>query len=192
MSGEFYPNDYAGFWRRFLAMFLDFLVMLVPCLVFNHIVPVVGGLIAWFLYAPMLESSDLKGTLGKYWVGIQVVDKNGRRLTFQAALLRNLLKLVSSTLFFIGHLAALFTVRHQAVHDMLADSLVIYGRTEQSAWDAWLGSFKRVFPAQMDAVAAGDGQDSLSRLERLQSLREKGAISEEEFQAEKGKILSHS
>jgi uncharacterized RDD family membrane protein YckC len=189
MSEDFYPSEYAGFWRRFLAMFLDFLVMIVPGMIFQNIIPIVGGIIAWFLYAPLLESSDLKGTLGKYWVGIQVIDTKGRRLTFQAALLRNLMKLVSTTLCFVGHLAALFTAKSQAVHDLLAESLVVYGRTEQSVWEAWLGSFKRVFPS---AEGAGAGRrDALSRLERLQTLREKGAISEEEFQTEKGKILSH-
>lgn len=179
-------NDwmYASFRRRFLAVLLDTLVLALPAAIAANLIPVLGGVLVWFLYFPVLEASEIRATLGKHLMGIQVVDLQGRRLSFRAALMRNFLKLASSVLLFVGHFFALFTERKQALHDSLADSLVVYGRSERSIPDAWGEAIRSLFGEVKGAEAA-----RLSELERLQALREKGAITEEEFQAEKARIL---
>jgi uncharacterized RDD family membrane protein YckC len=131
--------------RRFGAEILDSLVIIIPALAVNHVIPVAGGLLVWFLYSPVFEASELRATVGKYWMGVQVTDLQGARITFRAAVLRNVLKFLSSTLIFLGHIVAFFTARKQAVHDLVADTVVVYGRSEAPIFESWADSLKEIF-----------------------------------------------
>ncbi len=179
MSSEPLLSPYASLGRRFLALLLDFMILSIPCAIAGHVVPVVGSLVVLFFYAPILESSEMRATLGKHLVGIQVADPMGRRISLRAATVRNILKFVSSVLLFIGFFFALFTQKKQTLHDLLADTLVVYGRRECSIADAWMASVRELFHS-----------GPLSQLERLQALRDRGTLTEEEFQEQKRKILS--
>jgi uncharacterized RDD family membrane protein YckC len=180
-------GQYASFGRRFLALLLDFMILFIPASIMGQIVPVVGSLVVWFFYTPMFESSELRATLGKHLMGIQVTDAMGRRVSFRTSLIRNVLKIISSALCFFGYLIALFTSKRQTLHDLLAETLVVYGRSERPIADAWLESVRDLF--QATPLATGSLNSSLSQLERLQELRNSGALTEEEFQAQKAKIL---
>ncbi len=184
---EVLVTEYASFSRRFIAVVLDFLILIVPCIIAGHIVPFIGGLIVVFFYAPVLECSSLRATIGKHLVGIQVVDIEQRRISFQSSLIRNVLKIISTSFFFLGHFVALFTRRHQSLHDMLSDTIVVYGRSEEPIVPAWTNSVRRIFSSKFISIE----EDSLTKLERLQRLREKGAITEEEFLIQKKKILKN-
>lgn len=184
--------NYASISRRFGAVFLDFLILIIPGLIIGSLLPVVGGLVLWFLYAPFLESSVVRATIGKKLMGIQVTDLNGGRISFRAAMVRALMKLISSCLMLIPHLLVFFTERRQALHDIVAETVVVYGRADVPIVDAWSETAKEVFNFSGSAVAAkseGEGA-KLTDLERLQSLYERGALSKEEFESEKAKILS--
>jgi len=178
------PNV-ASIGRRFMAMLLDTLLIAIPATIANHIIPVLGGLLIVFLYAPVLESSEVRATLGKYWMGIQVCDLQGERISFRAACIRYFTKLVSAVFIFLGHAVALFTPKKQAVHDLLADTLVVYGRLEKSLFDSWLDQLKRIFGSEET-----NARDRLAELEKLQSLRDKGTLTQEEFDQEKQKLLN--
>lgn len=179
--------NYASISRRFGAVFLDFLILVIPGLIIGSILPVVGGLLLWFLYAPFLESSVIRATIGKKLMGIQVTDINGGRISFRAAMVRALMKLISSCLMFVPHLLAFFTERRQALHDMVAETVVVYGRAEVPVADAWSEMAKEVF--NFSSITSNSEGARLSELERLQSLYERGALSKEEFDSEKAKIL---
>jgi uncharacterized RDD family membrane protein YckC len=183
--------QYASLGRRILALILDSLILCIPLAIGAHVIPVLGAAIVWFFYAPILESSEIRATLGKHLCGIQVTDLSGRRLSFRASLIRNLLKVVSGILLCIGFFFALFSHKKQALHDMLADSIVVYGRNDSSILDSWTTNVKSVFHSDSGNVGPAPlKQDSrLSELERLQILREKGTLTEEEFQDAKRKIL---
>ncbi len=56
---------------------LDALVLIIPCFLLNCVLPVIGSFLVVALYAPVLESSELQATFGKYWMGIMVTDKKG-------------------------------------------------------------------------------------------------------------------
>jgi uncharacterized RDD family membrane protein YckC len=187
--------NYSSLGRRVVALFLDALIFAIPCAMANHLIPVIGGIIAWFFYAPVLEASQIRATLGKHLMGIQVADLSGRRISLRAAVIRNLLKIVSSAIVFLGFFVALFTKRKQTLHDMLADTVVVYGRSEISIPDAWVESSREVFNAGSSIIAEHTSRPAnesmVTQLERLQALREKGAISEEEFLAAKAKIISN-
>lgn len=76
-------------------------------------------------YFAGFESSKMQATPGKMALGIIVTDSQGRRVSFGRAIGRNLGKIISSAIFSIGYIMAGLTARKQALHDMLADCLVI-------------------------------------------------------------------
>ncbi len=196
---------YASISRRFGALLLDGIILAIFGCIAANIVPFLGGLIVWFFYAPIFESSAIRATLGKHLMGIQVSDLAGRRISFRASLIRNLMKLVSSAILFIGYVFALFSSRKQTLHDLLADTTVVYGRSEASIADAWVEEVKALFRSNETPIAPGSAAASDSpnatfsyenrgsvadQLERLQALRDRGSITAEEFEAAKRKILS--
>ncbi len=181
MTDQALVLNYSSLSRRALALVLDSIILAIPCAVMGHIIPVLGGLVVAFFYAPVLESSEIRATIGKSLMGIQVTDMNGGRISFRAALIRNILKAVSSLLLFLGFVVALFTEKKQTLHDLIADTLVVYGRSPRPIGDAWMSCVRELFNMEASPV---------SELERLQALRDRGALTEEEFQEQKRKILS--
>jgi uncharacterized RDD family membrane protein YckC len=81
-------------------------------------------IMVFWLYWATMESSPWQATLGKRIFGLVVVDLTGKRISFARATGRYFAKVLSS-LFFIGFIMAAFTARKQALHDMLASTLVV-------------------------------------------------------------------
>lgn len=129
--------DHAGFWRRFCALAIDLaLVVVLPYLLCaslgvefgknNLVGNGLAVLTLWWLYSAAFESSGLQGTLGKAWMGIKVVDKQGEGIGFLRATVRCFTKAL--TLFYSWGLAGLlvaFTRERQALHDMVARCHVV-------------------------------------------------------------------
>jgi uncharacterized RDD family membrane protein YckC len=78
-----------------------------------------------WLYYSLLESSAWQGTLGKKALGLEVTDLDGNRISFGRATGRFFAKIISSIILFIGYIMAGFTEKKQALHDILAGTLVI-------------------------------------------------------------------
>jgi uncharacterized RDD family membrane protein YckC len=76
-------------------------------------------------YSVLTESSALQGTLGKRGLGVKVTDMNGRRIRFGRAVGRYLAHILSTSLWLAGFIMAAFTARRQALHDILAGTLVV-------------------------------------------------------------------
>ncbi len=146
-------DNYSGFWLRFAALLIDGIIFVV----FNAILlavfsaslinandpeSAVTGVIMYYgaiqvimiLYFTLMESSTWQATLGKRAVGIIVTDLNGQRISFLRALGRYFGKILSGVILFIGYIMAGFTDRKQALHDLIASTLVIKssGRPIQS------------------------------------------------------------
>jgi len=136
------PVVYAGFWRRFAAAFLDGIIVYVISFVIGAVLGIVlavadagehtlavisyiVGLLIGVLYYPTQESSEAQATFGKRALGIKVTDLRGQRITFLRALGRTLAKWLSALTLLIGYLMAAFTARKQALHDMMAGTLVV-------------------------------------------------------------------
>lgn len=83
------------------------------------------GLVIFWLYFSIMESSKLQATLGKMALGIKVTDEKGNRISFGRATGRTLGKLISYMIMYIGFLMAGFTARKQALHDFMASTLVV-------------------------------------------------------------------
>lgn len=127
---------YAGFWRRFAAVLVDGIVIGVPLgLVLSFVVDLKIGtddLLAELLitivaqvYFAAFESSPRQATIGKMALGIYVANERGERISFLRALGRNVGKNLSSLILNLGFIMAAFTARKQALHDMLAKTIVL-------------------------------------------------------------------
>jgi uncharacterized RDD family membrane protein YckC len=82
-------------------------------------------LVLTWLYFAGLESSAWQATVGKRLIGLLVTDTAGRRLSFGRSTARYFAKLLSALPILIGYLLAAFTPRKQALHDLIAGTLVV-------------------------------------------------------------------
>jgi len=82
-------------------------------------------LLVYIGYFAGMESSLRQATYGKMMFGVKVVDENGFRISFWHAVGRYFAKYLSIFTLFIGFLMAAFTKKKQALHDMVAKTLVI-------------------------------------------------------------------
>jgi uncharacterized RDD family membrane protein YckC len=85
---------------------------------------VLVSLCSWPYYA-LFESSRRRATPGKAVMGIFVTDADGRRVSFLRASLRYFARLPSAAALMAGYLMALFTAKRQALHDVLAGTVVL-------------------------------------------------------------------
>lgn len=112
-------SDRLGLWPESNTGLDDILGQLVITLM------LLGSAVIVWLYWAKQESSAKQATLGKQAVGILVTDLDGRRITFRRATVRHFAKLVSAFPALVGFLLMLVTKRRQALHDMLAKTLVM-------------------------------------------------------------------
>lgn len=148
--------EYAGFWRRWLALVIDWMILGIPCgiIFLLFILPAINAaiqtddadriatmvasyMVGWVLMGGLLlalipliyysafESSQYQATLGKMALGIIVTDMHGQRISFARSLGRNAGKFISKMIMHIGFIMAGFTEKKQALHDILADCLVV-------------------------------------------------------------------
>lgn len=82
--------------------------------------------ILFFFYQSAFVSSRMQGTLGKYWLGIKVVDRLGGRLSYFKAALREVFRIASVMPMHLGFFWALVDRERRTFHDMLAGTLVVH------------------------------------------------------------------
>ena len=141
---------YAGFWRRCLALLIDLAIVLLGCFVIGFLMAVLLAIallstgssapgsdptvslvallilfVLTWLYFAGLESSAWQATVGKRATRLLVTDRMGQRLSFGRATGRFYAKALSALPLLIGYLVAAFTPRKQALHDLIAGTLVV-------------------------------------------------------------------
>jgi uncharacterized RDD family membrane protein YckC len=152
---------YAGFWRRLRAGAIDLaVVLLASILVYAAlarwntqmvVVPIVGLILAMYLYRVLMTRGRWQGTLGEKFCGVMVTDRQGAPPTLARTSARfaahftflflmaamTLIALVTVSVFAVlvppllllgAHLPRLFTARKQALHDLVAGTVVIRRR----------------------------------------------------------------
>jgi uncharacterized RDD family membrane protein YckC len=138
------PVVYAGFLRRWGALIIDGFALMIPLGVICIVLAVALGMsqgahgistaqgayyVLWLIAVPLYyavqESSRYQATLGKRALGIKVTDLDGRRIGFGHALGRWFAAVLSYLTFYVGFFMAGFTVRKQALHDYVANTLVV-------------------------------------------------------------------
>lgn len=147
MTAAVARTQYAGFWRRFLALLLDsmlFTALILPLLVWIY----GSGYLNWWLGDGSELASygvaDLlityvapfvliifcwrrwQATPGKFLLECRVVDaRTHQRLSLRQSVIRALGYILSALPFYLGFVWAAFDKRKQALHDKLAGSVVI-------------------------------------------------------------------
>ena len=82
------------------------------------------AMISWVYFATM-ESGARGATYGKRLMGLRAVGEKGDQLTFARASVRYFAKIVSAIPMFLGFFMAIVTQRKQALHDLIAETLII-------------------------------------------------------------------
>lgn len=77
------------------------------------------------IYFTVLESTEWQGTIGKKYNKIKVVNAEGKRMSFQLAFLRTLLKFISLLLLIFAILIIYFRRDRKSIHDILLRTSVI-------------------------------------------------------------------
>lgn len=144
------PMRYGSFLSRLIALIIDRLVIsgiLLVVFIPLGIVTSIGGLFVmpqlsivqgtvapslWllsiildWLYFAVMESSERSATIGKRLLGLRVLSDQGVRLTFARASLRYFSKIISALPLMLGFVMALFTKKTQALHDFIAETVVV-------------------------------------------------------------------
>jgi len=119
----------AGIGKRFVAIIIDCVIVgvVIGALSFGLKGSALEGLLSaviGFGYFIYFEGSERQATLGKQVMGIRVVTANGGKVDFAKAAVRNLSRILSGILL-IGYIMALFTEKEQALHDMIAGTIVV-------------------------------------------------------------------
>lgn len=137
---------YAGFRTRLLAALLDLLVFcsfvillfLAAAILIaltgaddylhnNLDTPFFYGMVAFVYvsYTTLMEAGSRGATPGKRWMNIRVQDIHGNRLGYSQAFWRMLARKLSYLTIGTGFLLQPFTPRQQALHDLLASTVVV-------------------------------------------------------------------
>src|SRR5690606_21338142 len=118
---------YAGFGIRLAAFVLDTIFMFILGLIIGSITggSEIAGVIISVSYYGILQGSTGQ-TAGKAIAGIKVQKENGDPITIGTGIGRWLGMFISGLILCIGYLMAAWTDRHQALHDMMAGTVVVY------------------------------------------------------------------
>lgn len=134
-------SNVASFWWRLLAYIIDaVLIEAAMLLLFYQLV--LHDLIDWhsrmqlfacllvfqlilIFYNTIFEASFIKGSIGKGICRLAVVDIDGKRPGLYNAFKRNVYKLLSRMLFYLGCIRVLWAEDNQAWHDEFAKTYVV-------------------------------------------------------------------
>ena len=140
--------SYGGFWKRFIAFMIDYIITIVLIMLFAFVAGLIfalqgvdvkdpqtqmrfdlivqgSGIIIIWLYYALFEISSTQATLGKMFLGMKVTDLNGKKLSFFGATLRFFAKILSGALMLIGFIMIAFSKKKQGLHDIIASALVV-------------------------------------------------------------------
>ncbi len=130
---------YAGFWRRFLAVILDSIIVSIPANIFAAAlglnIVTNGGvqvdrssgleMIFFIVYEALLIAYWNGQTIGKKVLGIRVVSAGGAPVPVGMAFARSAMKLISGAVLLLGYLWMLWDPNKQTWHDKVAQTYVV-------------------------------------------------------------------
>ncbi len=129
--------EYAGFWERFFADFLDGILLSIVSSGLSFAitgsffteslisVPSVINIVVYWLYDALQESSLAQATLGKRALNLKVTNLEIGRISFWQATGRHFAKYLSFLTLLIGYLMMLWDSKKQTLHDKIAGTLVL-------------------------------------------------------------------
>ena len=143
-------SPFKGFWIRLVAAITDFVILTIMTLVLVYVLASIAAAflgegaaaatfilsilafsIALIIYKPLMEASEYQGTLGKYILGMKVVNQRGERITMTTSFVRTIVYLVLITIPGVNIVGVLglimigFTEQKQGLHDFAAKTFVV-------------------------------------------------------------------
>ncbi len=97
---------WSGNWRAFTIVFL-------------------AGVVAWWLYSALLQSSARQATVGKMALKLIITDEARNRISFARATGRHFAGILNVLTLGIGYLMVIWTPKKQALHDRVAGTVVV-------------------------------------------------------------------
>ena len=152
---------YAGFVRRAGATIFDGLLVSIPGALAHYHGITTGSVwgdiaiesLVWLPYFVFFTASPWQATPGKRAFGIKVTDLQGRRIGLGRSVARYFASFLSALALCIGYLMVLFTRQRQAMHDLMAGTLVVNAELEPGV----LPAHHHVMPLSGRAVASVAG-----------------------------------
>ena len=120
--------EYAGFWIRFAAYIIDFIILLIPGIVLQLALEAPAGNLLSFVVGIVYTIGfwvAQGATPGKMAVGIKITTVNGDDIDFGKALLRYVGYIASGIILLIGYFMIGFTREKRGLHDYIAGTVVI-------------------------------------------------------------------
>ena len=124
-------NMPATFWMRLLAHNIDMVILLIPTwglsllIRDNHLLYFLTFFM-YFLYQLWFELGSWNATPGKRIMGLRVLMSDHVPPTFLAIMFRNIGKILSLLLFFVGFAFIAFHRRRLSLHDLASRTYVAY------------------------------------------------------------------
>lgn len=205
---------YGGFWKRFLAMLIDGVILIIPSIVFNVAIPYVGGAILGLFYRPIFDASPLGASPGRALMGLKIISENGEKITLKQAYIRYFSSILSGLLMCFGFIMSLFNSKNQTLHDMIAGTVVIEAETPSvNFFKYWLDEVSQIFdrvdtpvapsvnsPSQGQAASATETQepskapaeskDITQQMMSLKYMLDQGLITAEDYENKKAELLA--
>lgn len=138
------PQYFASFDQRLLAAAIDYFLLLLGAVfllllsfsfiggkeqrIFFSLLFLSALPLFKLVYSVFADASAKQGTAGKRVLNIRVTDMEGSRINLGVSLVRNTAKVLSVLPFFFGYLYLFLNRKHQAWHDITANTLVIKDR----------------------------------------------------------------
>ena len=123
----------APFWPRTVAWLVDVIIFVVVGFLLGAVIDgflaAGAALLLYLAYSAVAEGSHYHATFGKYLFELHVADLSGHGVSRYRSIGRAVAKLVSHAVFPFGHLIVSFTDDSQALHDLLASTVVVRGRS---------------------------------------------------------------
>jgi uncharacterized RDD family membrane protein YckC len=119
-------RGYVGLGARFLACFIDCLILAIPNLIVSTITAGLGSIVLVWLYFAIMHASEKQATFGTRAMGIVITDMDGGRISFGKATGQYFASIISGMLLLVGYIMIAFTEKKQGLHDIMAGTLHYY------------------------------------------------------------------
>jgi len=117
-TNEIIEYRYATFGERFLARFLDVLIITIP----QFCIPVIPSWLYWALQ----QSAEKQQTVGQSAMKIQLLSTDGEKIDFGQATGRFFADFLNIFTLFIGYFVFFTSERKQCLHDNLSNVIVVF------------------------------------------------------------------
>ena len=135
-------NTYAGFWERGAAFLIDYFILGIILFGFGILVGLslnnnpdavdkltgfftLVGYAGFLVYFALFESGINSSTLGKRFMGLQVLTTKNQRISINQGFGRQFGRILSTLTILIGYLMQPFTKKKQTLHDYMAGTIVV-------------------------------------------------------------------